>query len=157
MYFIQQQTKSSNCSIWEIVCVLTIGYFVCVHLRYYMHKWVSIGHTRLQDAKNILWCVQSLHYNFFTTYVHNCIYVHMQKCKYSLYERHQKLMSGNTLIAPSPLPQGFLSLCFKTLRHLLFVLLSFLLHWFQITVGLKETQNKTRRQGGKLEGMPVKA
>lgn len=64
----------------------------------------------------------------------------------SLYWRHQKLTMGNTLTAPSPLPRGFFSLCSRALRHLLFVLLSFLLQRFPITEGLKETPNDSRRR-----------
>lgn len=66
-------------------------------------------------------------------------------------------MTGKHLNCTFSFAMGLFLSLFETLRHLLFVLLSYLLHGFQVTVGLKETQNKTRRQGGMLEGMPVKA
>lgn len=76
MYFMQQETKSSYRSSWEIICepaVKQVALAVSASTLsvYRLHSY------RMQ--KNILNCAMGifLDYHFFTPYVYNCIYIDM--------------------------------------------------------------------------------
>lgn len=72
------------------------------------------------------------------------LYTHAEMHTESVLEA-SKANDGKHLNCTFSFAWGFFCLCSKALRHLVFVLLSFLLYWFQITEGLKETPNDTRR------------